>query len=1050
MDCSAASEAEGQSHMKLQFKHQKFQADAANAVCDIFRGQRLYSATYLIDRGVSSAKQDELSYDEINIGIRNHAIEISDKDILANLRSIQKQQMLRPDDKIESYSVEIEDPITGKNIPKHIKYNFTVEMETGVGKTYTYIKTMHELNVRYGWSKFIIIVPSVAIREGVYKSFEITRDHFLQEYGKQIRCFIYNSSRLDEIDHFAQGAEIKAMIINSQAFNARGKDARRIYMRLDSFASRRPIDIIAAVNPILIIDEPQSVEGKQTKNSIGWFNPLFILRYSATPKNIYNLAYRLDAMEAYNKKLVKKISVKGISESGSTATTGYLYLQRIVLSKDDPAAYLEFETKTRAGIRKVTRKIYERNKFNLYDQSNRMEEYRDNFIVTHINGVDNSISFLNGQKLRAGEVSGEVNEDQLRRIQIRETILSHLEREMQLFNRGIKVLSLFFIDEVAKYKKYNEAGDPFNGDYADVFEEEYNKILREQRYLGHDAYYTYLDTIIAKETHAGYFSIDKDKRTGKERFRDSSVERGSGEAGEAEKDAFDLIIRNKERLLDLEEPVRFIFSHSALREGWDNTNVFQICTLKKSSSDIRKRQEVGRGLRLCVNQNGERMDAAVLSADVHSINVLTVIANESYEDFTRQLQSELAEAVSGRPLEVSESLFAGQVLHDAQGQEWEISERLAKSIYRSFLKNDYIDDSGQLTEFYYEAKETNAIKLPEEVADCASAVYDIVDSVFNPKKLLPEDGRKNNVEVTINNEQFARREFQELWRRINAKSAYTVQFDTNELINNAVKAIDNELSVSQIRFAITQGEMNSIRSREALEKGEAFEQAKTNYTKTSVVQADNTVKFDLIGKIAEETGLTRRALVAILKGIAKEKFALFSQNPEEFIIKVSRIINEQKATAIVQYIEYTLLTEKYDSVIFTDPALKGRIGINALPLQKHLYDYLIYDSETESRFAVSLDNDKAVTVFVKLPKSFYINTPVGNYSPDWAIAFEEGTVKHIYFVAETKGSMSSLELRKIEEAKIACARKHFAKIGAELVLYDKIDSYETLLNKVMR
>jgi type III restriction enzyme len=1034
--------------MKLQFKHQKFQADAASAVCDVFKGQRLYSASCLIDRGVPQNKQDELAYDVI--GIRNHLIEIPDTDILSNLLTIQKRELLRPDDKLESYTAELEDPITNKKINKLIKYNFTVEMETGVGKTYTYVKTMYELNVRYGWSKFIVIVPSVAIREGVYKSFEITKDHFMQEYGRQIRFFIYNSSRLAEIDHFTQGTEIKVMIINSQAFNSRGKDARRIYMRLDSFASRRPIDVIAGTNSILIIDEPQSVEGKQTKNSMGWFNPLFILRYSATPKIKYNVVYRLDAMEAYNKKLVKKISVKGITESGSTATAGYLYLQSIVLSKDDPAAYLEYEYKAKSGIRKVTRKIYERDKFNLYDQSNGMEEYKNGFVITRIDGVENAITFLNGKKLHAGEISGAVNENQLRRIQIRETILSHIEREIRLFNRGIKVLSLFFIDEVAKYKKYDEAGEPFNGEYADVFEEEYNKILKEERHLGHDAYYAYLDGISSASTHAGYFSIDKDRKTGKEKFRNSSAERGSGEAGENEKDAFDLIMRSKERLLDIKEPVRFIFSHSALREGWDNTNVFQICTLKKSSSDIRKRQEVGRGLRLCVNQKGERMDAGVLGADVHNINILTVIANESYEDFTRKLQSELAEAVSGRPLEVSENLFAGQILHDAQGNEWQIDERLAKAIYRSFLKNDYVDDNGQLTEFYYKAKATNTIKLPEEAAGCAAAVYDIVDSVYAPRALMPEDGRKSNVEVNINNEQFAKKEFKELWRRINAKSIYTVQFDSGELINNAVIAINSDLSVSKIYFTVSHGDLNFIESREALEKGGVFEQAKTDHTRISIIHADNSVKYDLPGKIVDETGLTRRAVISILKGISVEKFVMFSQNPEEFIIRISRIINEQKAAAVVQYIEYALLEDKYDSTIFTEPALKGRLGINAMPLQKHLYDYLIYDSETESRFAVNLEQDNAVTVFVKLPKSFYINTPVGNYTPDWAIAFKEGLVKHIYFVAETKGSMNSLEIREIEKAKIACARKHFAKIGAGLVLYDKIDSYETLLDKVMR
>jgi type III restriction enzyme len=755
-------------------------------------------------------------------------------------------------------------------------------------------------------------------------------------------------------------------------------------------------------------------------------------------------------MEAYNKKLVKKISVKGITESGTTSTTGYLYLQNIVLSKDDPAAYLEFESRTKTGIRKVIRKIYERDKFNLYDQSNGMEEYKTSFVVTRIDGTDNSITFLNGKKFHAGEVSGEVNEDQLRRIQIRETIYSHIEREMQLFSKGIKVLSLFFIDEVAKYKKYNDGGDPYNGEYAEIFEDEYQKILKGERYLGYNAYYAYLDGIMAADTHAGYFSIDKDRKTGKERFRDSSVERGTSEAGENEKDAFDLIMRNKERLLDIKEPVRFIFSHSALREGWDNTNVFQICTLKKSSSDIRKRQEVGRGLRLCVNQNGERMDASVLSADVHNINVLTVIANESYDDFTRKLQSEIAESVSDRPVEVSESLFIGQILHDVQGNEWEIGAPLAKAIYRSFLKNDYIDDAGQLTEAYHSAKETNAVKLPEEVADNAAEIYGIVDSIYNPKSLLPEDGRKNNVEVKINDEQFARKEFKELWQRINAKSVYTVKFDAAELVKNSIKVINSELFVSQVYFTVTQGTLNAIKSRSDLEDGTAFEQIKTEHSKTTVIQADNSVKYDLIGKIVEETGLTRLAVVAILKGLTQEKFALFSENPEEFIIKVSRLINEQKATAIVQYIEYTLLSDQYDSTIFTEPSLKGRLGANAIPLQKHLYEYLIYDSETESKFAVALDKDTAVTVFVKLPQTFYINTPVGKYSPDWAIAFEEGSVKHIYFVAETKGSMSSLELRKIEEAKIACARKHFARIGAELVMYDKIDNYDTLLNKVMR
>jgi type III restriction enzyme len=1041
--------------MKLQFKRQKFQAEAAVAVCAIFKGtppsgQRWHSASYLIDRDLVRDGRNELEYDETSFVVRNHAIELSEETILSNLRSVQKIQGIKPDENLAKYDVEMEDPVAEKKIHKTIPYNFTVEMETGVGKTYTYIKTMYELNARYGWGKFIVIVPSVAVREGVYKSFEITADHFLFDYGKRIRFFIYNSSRLDEIDHFAQGTEIKAMIINSQAFNARGKDARRIYMRLDSFNSRRPIDIIARTNPIVIIDEPQSVEGRQTKNSIGWFNPLFILRYSATPKEKYNMAYRLDAMEAYNKKLVKKISVKGVTQSGATATAGYLYLQNIALSKDDPAAYLEFERKTRDGVKKTTRKIYERDKFNLYDQSGGMEEYRNGYIVTRIDGRDNSLSFLNGISIKAGEVQGEVNEVQLRRIQIRETIISHLDRERRLYSKGIKVLSLFFIDEVAKYRKYNEAGDPYNGEYADIFEEEYQFLLHEgRREPRFGVYYDYLDGISAAETHAGYFSIDKDKKNGKERFRDSSLERGGGEAGEKEKDAFDLIMRDKERLLDIKEPVRFIFSHSALREGWDNTNVFQICALKKSGSDTRKRQEIGRGLRLCVNQNGERMDESALNADVHAVNVLTVIANESYEDFTGKLQSELAEALEDRPAEVAEKLFTGGIIYDDQGNEREIDERLAKAIYRSFLKNDYIDDAGQLTPAYYDAKETNALKLPEEIAGSAQDICAIVDSVYNPNALLPDNERNKNLEAAINEEQFARKEFRELWERINAKSVYTAQFDTDELIKNAINEINKELSAPQVYFAISAGSLETIPSKQALQKGAAFTRNSGGHEK-ALVRPDNSVKYDLVGKITAETGLTRQDIVSILKGIAGEKFAMFAKNPEEFIIKTSRIINEQKAAAIIQYIEYTLLDDAYDTSIFTEPSLKGRLNENAIPLSKHIYDYLLYDSKTECKFAVELDKDEAVTVYVKLPKSFFINTPVGSYTPDWAIAFKEGTVKHIYFVAETKGSMSTLELRKIEEARISCARKHFEKIGASLVMFDKVDSYKTLLDKVLK
>ena len=677
--------------MKLQFKHQKFQADAAKAVVDVFAGQPYLTPTYMMDRGYG---QQTMTDDADFTGWRNDRIvpELSDKLILEHLQKVQRTNQIKPSDKLEG------------------RYNLTIEMETGVGKTYTYIKTMYELNKHYGWSKFIVVVPSIAIREGVYKSFQVTQEHFAEEYGKKIRFFIYNSAQLTEIDRFASDSSINVMIINSQAFNAKGKDARRIYMKLDEFRSRRPIDIVAKTNPILIIDEPQSVEGKQTKERLKEFCPLLTLRYSATHKadSIYNMVYCLDAMEAYNKRLVKKIAVKGITDSGSTATEGFVYLESINLSKADPTATIQFDFKGASGIRKKNATVGIG--YNLYDNSGSLDEYKVGFVVKAIDGRDNSVEFLNGIKIFAGDVIGKVSEDQLRRIQIRETILSHIERERRLFHKGIKVLSLFFIDEVAKYKQYDGAGHPFNGIYADMFEEEYNDILSSmQREIGDEDYIRYLDPISVHNTHAGYFSVDKkghyvDRKTG-----DDKKEQTSNDT-----DAYDLIMKNKELLLDRDpkkSPVRFIFSHSALREGWDNPNVFQICTLKQSSSEVRKRQEVGRGLRLCVNQDGERMDANILGNDVHSINVLTVIASESYDSFAKGLQSELADAVAERPVAVTADLFKGKVIVDARGNEQVVDGDTAQAIYFDLIVNGYIDKKGALTVNITPTKQTVRFRL---------------------------------------------------------------------------------------------------------------------------------------------------------------------------------------------------------------------------------------------------------------------------------------------------------------------------------------------------
>ena len=1019
--------------MRIQYKHQKFQADAAKAVVDVFAGQPYLTPTYMMDRG-SGYIQQSLTDDVDFTGWSNQKIvpELNDQLILEHLQKIQRTNQIAPSNKLEGRS-------NG--------FNLTIEMETGVGKTYTYIKTMYELNRAYGWSKFIIVVPSIAIREGVYKSFEMTQDHFAEEYGKKIRFFIYNSTQLTEIDRFASDSSINVMIINSQAFNAKGKDARRIYMKLDEFRSRRPIDIIAKTNPILIIDEPQSVEGKQTKENLKQFNPMITLRYSATHKSdsIYNMVYRLDAMEAYNKRLVKKIAVKGITETGSTATDSYLYLESINLSKGNPTATLQFEVKMASGAPKKKSRIVTEGD-NLYDYSNGLEEYKNGFVVSHIDGRDDSVEFINGIKIYAGDVVGAVDEDQLRRIQIRETILSHLQRERQLFYKGIKVLSLFFIDEVANYREYDAANQPVNGKYAVMFEEEYEDILNNmQLSLGEDDYIKYLQSIPASKTHAGYFSVD-----GKGKMINSKV--GRKETTSDDVSAYELIMKNKELLLDRDpkkSPVRFIFSHSALREGWDNPNVFQICTLKQSSSDVRKRQEVGRGLRLCVNQNGERMDVNALGNDVHNVNVLTVIASESYDSFAKGLQTEMAEAVADRPKAVTRDLFVDKLVKDDQGNEFLITSDVASAIHFDLIVNGYINKLGELTDKYYEDKANGEIKIAEEAKDIASGVIEIIDSIYDSKAMQPENARSNNVELQVDDEKLNSKEFKALWSKINAKSVYVVDFDTDELIRKSIASLDSKLRVAKIYFKVETGAMDSIKSKEDLIAGASFVKEESGSYGVSVA-ANSNVKYDLIGKLVDETGLTRKAIIAILRGIQPYVFNQFKDNPEEFITKAAQLINDQKATAIIEHITYDVLDEQYGTDIFTDPTIKGKLGVNAMKAKKHLYDHIVYDSSNERDFATDLDTNTDVAVYVKLPDGFYISTPVGRYNPDWAIAFYEGSVKHIYFVAETKGSMNSMQLRLIEESKIHCAREHFKAISNGNVVYDVVDSYTSLMEKVMK
>lgn len=1028
--------------MKLKYKHQRFQEDAARAVTDCFSGQPHYdgASNFLVDQGIVNGKQDNnLFHVE---GFANAPI-LPDVPLKDNIRRVQTEFGLKPIDELEG---------DGRTL--------TIEMETGTGKTFTYIKTMFELNKRYGWTKFIVVVPSIAIREGVLSSFDSMSEYFAQEYGKRIQYFVYNSKQLSKIDSFASDAGMHVMIINTQAFNSnfddsknkegRGGDAaaRIIFSRRDEFRSRRPIDILAATNPIMIIDEPQSVLGankaNQTRKGLKLFNPLFKLLYSATHRkeDIANMVYRLDAMDAYNKHLVKKIEVVGVEQVGTTATNGYVYLENIIISTGNPKARINFDVMRKGGTATQQSRIVDEGA-NLFELSGGLEEYRDNFIVESIDGRYNTIKFLNGLTLEEGQMVGATNMDVIRRNQIRETIRKHIERESQLFPRHIKVLSLFFIDHVSNYRLYDQ--EDTKGKYAKMFEEEYPRVLHEYMpYLTDSAYLRYLsDPRNAVENiHQGYFSMDKNGK-----MVDPSKTELKNDSSNDES-AYDLIMKDKERLLSLKEPVRFIFSHSALKEGWDNPNVFQICTLKDSDNENKKRQEVGRGMRLCVNDRGDRQDADVLGTDgVFDTNVLTVIASESYDRFAKSLQTEIADACADRPQKVNEDLFVGVKYTTEDNVEHTITKDKADEIQYALIIGGYVDSHGKLTGKYFADKEKGELNFGN-VEDLHNVIVKQLDNVYNPQKIKVGNGR-DNVKANFDEDKF-KTEFLDLWNKINIHSYYTVHFDSQKLIDNAVAQLNSsKFTVTEIRIVVSHGSLEEIKDKQSLEDGTAMAEGlrKTVHVTEAV---GNTVKYDLIGQLVSKTGLTRTTIVKILKKMSPEKFSLFKMNPEEFIMKAANLINSCKALSVIEHIQYNKLNNTFQEDVFTGTTIRGKIGENAIKSKKSLYDLVVVDSKNEKDFADSLEKEDIVEVYTKLPRKFYINTPMGQYNPDWAVVFKEGTVKHVYFIAETKGKALDADLRPVEQAKIECAKRHFTSIGASDVTYDVVDSWKDLYNKVTK
>lgn len=1041
--------------MKFNFKIQQYQTDAVDAVVQVFQGQGYHDRiSYIRDKGkrkkvkgvdgedvLETAYVQKLEQDaeedidlEDDTGYKNELIELSDEQLLQNIHRVQSQNNIR----------------LSTNLVKDLgRCSLDIEMETGTGKTYVYIKTMFELNKRYGWSKFIVVVPSIAIREGVKKTFEMTADHFMEYYGKKARFFVYNSANLNQLDNFSAGQGINVMIINTQAFasslkeDGKSKEARIIYSKRDEFASRRPIDVIKANRPIIILDEQQKMGGAVTQKALKNFNPLFTLNYSATHSVEHNMVYVLDALEAFNKRLVKKIEVKGFEVKNFRGTDSYLFLEQIVLSaKKPPRARMEMEINYNKSINRETRVLSVGD--DLYYISQEMEQYKG-YTISDIDPFYGTVTFTNGEIIKTGEVVGDVSESDMRRIQIRETILSHFEKEEKLFNMGIKSLSLFFIDEVAKYRQYDEDGNELLGEYGQMFEQEYTNVLNEYTKVFDTPYQRYLKSTCSDVSaiHKGYFSIDK--KTGKS--IDSQLKRGSEFSDDIS--AYDLILKNKERLLSFNEPTRFIFSHSALREGWDNPNVFQICTLKHSDSQTAKRQEVGRGLRLCVNQQGNRMDVQSCGDSVHDINVLTVIASESYKGFVEDLQSDIKKVLYDRPTTATSEYFKGKYVK-VDGVPTLIDAVTADAIEFYLISNGYVDMKRKVIDKYRtDANMGTLASLPEELQPMAEGIHMLIQAVYDDSVLkdMFTDGHETKVKENPLNANFDKAEFQALWKQINHKYAYTVEFDSNELIRKSIECINNKLFVSQLQYTTTVGQQKSEMNQYEIERGESFAGEKTR-TKTLKHAQSSQIKYDLIGKIAEGTVLTRRTVSEILQGIHLDKLYMFRNNPEEFITKIVRLIKDQKANMIVEHISYNQIEGSYDNNIFT--ADKNVYSFEkAFKSTKAIQDYVFTDGTAEQsverRFAEDLDAAEEVCVYAKLPRGFHIPTPVGNYAPDWAIAFYEGTVKHIFFVAETKGTMESLNLRPIEKAKIDCAKKLFEEMSSGQVKYEHVDSYQRLL-----
>ena len=972
--------------MKIKFESNlTYQNHAISSIVDIFEGQEICQSNFTVVKSYTKGQKTIEDFNDLGIGNR---LELLDDEILANVRKIQLKNGLAESKKLESK-------------------DFSVEMETGTGKTYVYLKTIFELNKRYGFSKFIIVVPSIAIKEGTKKSLDMTREHFKSIYDNvTYDYFVYDSSNLEQVRDFATSSDIRIMIINIDAFRrsftdpAKETKANIIHRQNDKLNGEKPIDFIASTNPILIIDEPQSVDNtKNAKDAISTLNPLCKLRYSATHIQKYNLMYKLDSIDAYEQKLVKQIEVAHVKVNDSSNKP---YIKLISVDKKQPpiTAKAEIEINKNGITRKKI--VTLKSGSDLYELSNGRDVY-DGYLVIEIcrEEGDEFVEFKNHLSLGVGEMIGDVDDDTIKRLQIQKTIEEHLNKEMILTSQGIKVLSLFFIDKVANYRTYDEEGNAMPGKYAQWFEEEYKNISKRTKYrtLFNDVD---VDTEVSK-VHDGYFAQDK-----KGRIKDSTGKNKDDES------AFDKIMKNKERLLSFDEPLRFIFSHSALKEGWDNPNVFQICTLNETASAMKKRQEIGRGLRICVNQEGERVRG-------FDVNTLTIMANESYESFAKSLQEEIEKDEGIKFGVIEEHFFANITTKDENSNVAYVGAQKSEDIWGYLHSKKYIDSKGKIQDSLKLDLKNDKFEVPKEHEEIKEDIIQKIKKIAG--NLNIKDASKKEI-ITLNKQVYLSEDFKNLWERIKYKTTYRVDFDVDALVGQSAKRIADELTVGKIKYL--------------------YQKATNRITKVGVEIDEDSIKEqfgdieiidyklpDIITYMQNETNLTRRNIADIL--VKSGKLESFKNNPQKFIEKATHIIKTTMSSFIVDGIKYQRIGDDsyYAQECFEDRELFGYLSKNMIEnkVDKSIYNYTVYDSDIEKNFAKSFNENENIKLFTKLPSWFKINTPLGGYNPDWAVLVEKDNQEKLYFVVESKGSLFTHDLRDSEEAKIKCAKEHFKEIS---------------------